>query len=445
MSALERHLPGNDNIRRFPAAASPASLRETGLEAGFLLDLLLKAVFSDVHADPQAMGEALKLPTRTIGQILAIGLDEGLVDQIDPVDADVQSGKRYTLTEKGRERAQAALDTCGWTGAAPVPIESYIRVVGMQSLRHEALTGERLQEVFGGLIIPDALMRKLGPAADSASSIVICGPQGSGKSSIAAAMCEAYQDLILVPHAVLFDGRIIRVFDPDLHEPVADGNDAVMGLRNTLSFDQRYVLCKRPGLVIGSALTPDMLELHHDTENRTYRAPLQMKANGGVLVLDDLGHGPRASQEIINRLLGPLETRTDRLTLGPGHHVEVPFEVLVVFASEKTPSDLADTAALQRLRHRISLERPDPETFLRIFRSTAKSFKVTVDDDLLDFVMGDLYEATGRSYCAADPKRLIEQALSICAKEQSDPVLTSDLLARAWRHLPNNTYPLAGR
>ncbi len=444
MSALERHLPGNDNFRRFPAAASPVSLQETGLDADFLLDLVLKAALQGPISRTRAVSEALKLPARVISQILTLGVAEGVLDQKGPDSAGADSDTRYILTDKGRRQAQSTLKNCGWSGPAPVPMQSYVRVMSMQSLRGETLTGERLEEVFGGLIIPDALMRKLGPAADKATAMMIYGPQGSGRTSIAAALCEAYQDLILVPHAVMIEDRVIRVFDPDLHEPVTDGNEAVMGLQNALSFDQRYVLCKRPGLIVGKELTRDMLELRRDPESGFYSAPLQMKANGGVLVLDDLGKGRERSQEIVNRLLAPVETRIDKLTFEEGHQVSVPLEVLVVFISHTKHGDPDADTGLKHLPYQIALESPDRETFARIFRSAAKTHRLTIDDNLLDFILVDLYLATGRSYRAADPKCLINRALSICAQEEYEPVLTRDLLARAWHHLPDSTHPSIG-
>lgn len=381
------------------------------------------------------MSDALKLPTRTITQIIEMGEQKGLIEKRGRLDTNLTAEMKYALTSKGRAWAQEALSLCDWTGAAPVPLKNYVRVMSMQSVRNEILSRERLDEVFSGLIIPDSLMMKLGPAASSAASMMIYGPPGNGKSSIAEALCEAYQDLILVPYVVSVDDQIIRVFDPEVHEPVSGGNDASNGLRNTLSFDQRYLLCKRPGLITGGELTKEMLDLSFNSESRIYSAPLQMKANGGVLVLDDFGCQEDPPQEIINRLVIPLEKRIDSLALQSDQEFEVPFEALVVFSTRKHPEDLVDTSALRCLRHKILLDRPDRQTFNQIFASTAKSFNVNFDEDLLAFVLSDLYEATGQSYSAFHPKFLIEQSLSICTFEGCEPMLTRDLLTRAWENL----------
>ncbi|MEM9735562.1 MAG: ATPase, partial [Pseudomonadota bacterium] len=331
--------------------------------------------------------------------------------------------------------AQEALSFSDWTGAAPVPLDNYLRVMNSQSIRNETLTRGRLDYVFRDLVITEELMQKLGPAANSAASMLIYGPPGNGKSTISEALCEAYQDHILVPYAVAIDNQIVRVFDPEVHEPVAGGHQVVNGLRNNLGFDQRYALCKRPGLITGGELKLEMLDLTYSPASRTYQAPLQMKANGGLFIVDDFGRQREKPQEIINRLIIPLEKRVDYLALQSGRKFEVPFELLVVFSTNKRPEELVDEAALRRLRHKIEIDRPSRDTFVRIFVRTAKAFGLTVDEDVLAFVLFDLYEDSGRNFSSFHPKFLCEQTMSICAYEGAEPQLRPDYLRRAWENL----------
>lgn len=435
MSALEKNLPGSGNARRYPAAPSPRSLAETGLESTYLIDLLVKTVFRNGIERPSAMSMTLKLPPRVIDQIIEIAEHKGLFEKLGQMGANLNAEMKYALTNKGRAWAQEALSFSDWTGAAPVPLDNYLRVMATQPVRNEVLGRARLDNVFRNLVIPQDLMHKLGPAANSATSMLIYGPPGNGKSTISEALCEAYQDLILVPYVVSIDNQVIRVFDPEVHEVVANGHEVIQGLRNTLNFDQRYALCKRPGLITGGELQLEMLDLSYSPTSRTYTAPLQMKANGGVFVVDDFGRQRQSPQEICNRLIIPLEKRVDYLALQSGRKFEVPFELLVVFSTNKMPEDLVDEAALRRLRHKILIDRPDRDTFVRIFLRTAQAFNLRVDEALLAYVLFDLYEESGRPYSSFHPKFLIEQSLSICIYEGVPPQLRSDFMRRAWENL----------
>ncbi|MBY8976240.1 AAA family ATPase [Rhodobacteraceae bacterium NNCM2] len=435
MTALEKHLPGQESIGRYPAAPSPKSLDDTGLESTYLIDLLVKTVFRNGLERPSAMSLALKLPPRVIDQIIEIGERKGLFEKLGQLGANLNAEMKYALTNKGRAWAQEALNFSDWTGAAPVPLENYIKVMKDQSVKNEVLSRQRLDHVFRDLIIPDELMKKLGPAANSGASILIYGPPGNGKSTVSEALCEAYQDLILVPYVVAVDNQVIRVFDPEVHEVVSEGDGIVRGLRHALSFDQRYALCKRPGLIAGGELTLEMLDLSYSPISRTYTAPLQMKANGGVFVIDDFGRQRQSPQDIVNRLIIPLEKRVDFLALQSGRKFEVPFELLVVFSTNKMPEDLVDEAALRRLRHKILMDRPSRDTYIRIFLKTAKAYGLSVDEDLLAFVLFELYEESGRNYSSFHPKFLIEQSLSICSFEGCEPQLRPDFMKRAWENL----------
>lgn len=435
MSVLDQSLPHPGSPRQFPAAPSPRSLAETGLEPTYLIDLLIKTVFRHGIERLSAMSLALKLPVRVIEQIIEIAEYKALVQKLGQPGANMNAEMKYALTNKGRAWAQEALSFSDWTGAAPVTLESYVKVMAQQPVRNEVLTRSRLDYVFRNLVIPEDLMQKLGPAANSAASMLIYGPPGNGKSTISEALCEAYQDYVLVPYVVATDNQIIRVFDPEVHELVGGGHEVVQGLRNNLSFDQRYALCKRPGLITGGELKLEMLDLSYSPASRTYTAPLQMKANGGVLVVDDFGRQRETPQEIINRLIIPLEKRVDFLALQSGRKFEVPFEVLVVISTNKTPEALVDEAALRRLRHKILIDRPDRDTFIRIFLRTAQAFNMEVDENLLAYVLFDLYGASGRSYSSFHPKFLCEQTLSICAYEGVEPQLRPEFLRRAWENL----------
>jgi len=286
------------------------------------------------------------------------------------------------------------------------------------------------------MTLKPGLMEEIGPAVNSGAAILLYGPPGNGKSSIANAVCAAYQDYIFVPHALVVDKQIIALYDPTVHQRVDTAGAAGSGLRRETAFDHRFVAIKRPAVTTGGELTLDMLDLAYNPTGRVYEAPMQLKAAGGVFVIDDFGRQRFSPQEIINRLIIPLENGHDYLSLQTGRKFQAPFDTLVCFSTNINPSELVDEAALRRLRYKILVDSPDRDTFIRIFALTAQKSGLQLDEDTLAYVLMELYpNQPGASFQAFHPRFLIDQTLAICTYKGIEPQFNREILKHAWRNL----------
>jgi predicted ATPase with chaperone activity len=318
-----------------------------------------------------------------------------------------------------------------------VPLEHYKAQIKVQSIRNERLSESMLRQVFAHLTLTESMMEELGPAVNSFAAVLLYGPPGNGKSSIALAVCEAYRDHIYVPHAILVEKQIITVFDPTVHTVTGARMDTGQdGIRRQVGFDQRYIPCKRPSITAGGELTVDMLDLSYNPVARVYEAPMQLKAAGGVFVVDDFGRQRETPQAIMNRLIVPLEAGIDYLALQTGRKFEVPFDSLVVFSTNQTPKTLVDDAALRRIRYKIYVGQPDEATFVKIFARTARRSGLELDEPTLGYIMTDLYgKMPEAGYHAFHPRFLCDQTIAMCTYRGIEPQFTQDILQRAWRNL----------
>ncbi|MBK0399596.1 AAA family ATPase [Limibaculum sp. M0105] len=414
--------------------AAPNSIDDTGLDPNFLVDHLCKVIYRHALERPSDLARALCLPVKVVDDLIAIARERKLIEPLGQLGARMTAEMRYALTGKGREWALEALAQSEYAGPAPVPMIAFAAQVATQSIRGETLLRPALERVFSRLTLAPALVSKLGPAANSGASMLLYGPPGNGKSSIAEAITRAFGNTVWLPHAVEVDRQIITVFDPAVHA-VVEEESATEGLRRRAEADARYVRCLRPRIVAGGELTLDMLDLSYSPVSRVYEAPMQMKAAGGVLLIDDFGRQRQHPQELINRLIIPLENGMDYLALQTGRKFEAPFDSLVIFSTNIAPSNLVDDAALRRLRYKILVDSPDEETFVRIFLQTARRMGIALTEEILAFVMVELYARHGRTYQAFHPRFLIDQTLSICAFEGVAPQLRPDFLERAWENL----------
>ncbi len=416
---------------------APTSLEDTGLGEGFLLDLVLKIMYRQNHELVSALADAICLPRTLVETLVATAGEAKLIQSLGQLGASFSAEMRYALTEKGKLWAAEALSRSEWTGPCPITLDTFKGQVKRQSIRDRVLTERRLVEVFNGLTLSPDLMDQLGPAVNSGASILLYGPPGNGKSSISSAICAAFEDHVYLPHAVLVDQQIIALYDSAVHEQAEPSASTGPGIRRGEStFDSRFVRCKRPQVETGGELTLDMLDLRYNTVSRIYEAPMQMKAAGGVLVVDDFGRQRQSPQELINRLIIPLEKRIDYLSLMTGRKFEVPFDALTVFSTNIAPRELVDDAALRRLRYKILVDRPDQDTYIQIFADTAQTFGIELTEESLGFVIFDLYGKTsGAEMHAFHPRFLIEQTMAICTYKGVEPELRPEFLAKAWRNL----------
>jgi hypothetical protein len=289
---------------------------------------------------------------------------------------------------------------------------------------------------MGHLILPNALLDHLGPAVGAGRSILMYGPPGNGKSSISNGIRSAIGDKIYVPRAIEYSGQVITVYDPIIHSAAEENVDDPNSLRRTSGkYDTRYVRCERPTVVTGGELSLDMLDLVYNPTARTYQAPLQLKATGGIFIIDDLGRQAEPPQKIVNRWIVPLEESRDILALQSGEKFEVPFDTLVIFSTNFHPNEIFDKAALRRIFFKIKIDGPSQEDFLKIFAMVARKRQMPIGQDALIHLMRDKYPTINNIYANYQPVYLIDQMLSICRFEGIPPQMTPELIDRAWANM----------
>lgn len=416
------------------APASPRSMEETGLDSGFLLDLLIKNIYRLAHERPSEMAAEMRLAGSIVDELIAMGREARLLQTLGARSASVSAEMRYELTDSGRAWALDVLRQSEYVGPAPVPLKQFYAQVKRQTIRGETITRDGLTSVMKDLILSKGIAQLVGPAANSAASMLLYGPPGNGKTSIAYAICDAFRDVIFIPHALEVDRQIITMFDTTVHQAVkVTSNDTT--LRRTLGFDKRYVVCKRPVIITGGELTIDQLDLQHNRLTNIYEAPLQLKAAGGVFVIDDFGRQREQPQALINRWIIPLERGIDYLTLQTGRKFEAPFDTLVIFSTNIPPRQLVDDAALRRIRHKIEIGRPDRDGFIRILIEACRKREIGIDEETVAFLLRDLYAANNADYAAFHAGFLIDQIVAIAAYEGAPNRMTPEFLKRAWENL----------
>lgn len=419
------------------APPAPGYINETGLDEGFLLDLLVKTMYRQNQETASDLAKAMCLVRPIIEELILLGLEAKLIESMGQLGASFSAEMRYSLTVKGKSWAVEALSQSEWIGPCPVTLETFHDQTKRQSVRDRVLSEQMLIDVFKGLTLAPDLMEQLGPAVNSGASVLLYGPPGNGKSSISSAVCDAYRDHVYLPHAITIDKQVIALFDTAVHMRLEDNDLTEDGIRRGEGgTDKRFVRCERPQVETGGELTLDMLDLRFNPVSRVYEAPMQMKAAGGILVIDDFGRQRQSPQELINRLIVPLEKRIDYLSLMTGRKFEVPFDALTIFSTNIPPKELVDDAALRRLRYKIYVDQPDQNTYLEIFVNTAREYGLEITEDVLGFVLFELYEKTPEAEMHAfHPRFLIEQTKAICIYKGVPPELRPEFLEKAWRNL----------
>src|SRR5438270_5588761 len=350
------------------APLAPATPEETGVTPALIADLALKFMYQRGPMTATELSQALCLP---LGRILQPVLDFLKVEHQVEVKGGTgltSSSFFYSLATKGIERAKEALARNGYIGPAPVPLAAYTNRVRAQTTGDLRIGIEQLRKALGALVLPERTIRQLGPAINSGRSIFLFGPPGTGKSTIAKTLSTILKGSIVVPYAILVDDQIIRVYDPSRHKPLV-ALDA--------RFDRRWVPITRPFVEAGGELTLEDLDLAFDPSSQVHQAPFQMKANGGVLLIDDFGRQRASPEELLNRWIVPLDRDVDFLTTSDGRKIEVPFDVLLVFATNRTPSSLVDEAFLRRIQYKIEIKAPTDQEFAEILRRVCEAQKIT--------------------------------------------------------------------
>ncbi len=410
-------------------------VEETGLQAIYLADLALKILYSGGYLTGYRIAELMTLPfTGIVEDILEFLKREKLVE-VKGAGGIGEGSYVYAITSAGINRAREAMARNEYAGPAPVPIQVYNAAIKKQAAARITVTPRVLRQQMSHLVMSDKALSKVGPAANSGTSMFLYGAPGNGKTSIARAIGRmTLGEDMYIPYAVDVEGQIIKVFDSVNHEPVAEEDGSTPGspnLRSALKRDPRWVKIHRPFIVVGGELTMAGLDLQFDEVNKFYEAPFQMKANGGMFLIDDFGRQQIRPRDLLNRWIVPLENRIDFLTLHNGRKLEVPFEVLVVFSTNLPPRDLVDEAFLRRIRHKIEIIDPTYEEFKEIFRRVAEAKKLPFDEKGLAYLLQEWYLKRNRKLRSNHPRDIVEQLLDISAFMGAEPAMTKELLDKA--------------
>jgi hypothetical protein len=414
--------PPSAPLQRF-VPQRPMDVDGTGLSRVFLFEHILRTVYFAGEITGAGVAEAIGLPFA--------GVLDGLVEQLrreNVLDVKGQRGLGEAgyvlgLTDKGSTRAHEALQKVQYRGCAPVPLDDYVHSVKAQTNRNVTVTQENIRAAFSDLLIADSVLDEVGPAVNSGSSMFLFGYPGNGKTSIAERITRLMGDSIYIPYAVEVDNQIIKLFDGVLHEVVEPPEGAPRP--NT---DRRWVEIKRPTVVVGGELTMASLDLLYNDVGGFYEAPLQMKANGGMFLIDDFGRQLVRPTDLLNRWIVPLEKRTDFLTLITGKKITIPFEELIVFSTNLDPTDLVDDAFLRRIKFKINVQDPDVDQFRQIFKLVAGSRGIAYDEDTFNYLLDQHYRPAGRPLRMCQPRDLLDQLIAIAKYKMLIPEMTPELV-----------------
>ena len=416
---------------------APKRMEDMQLPIVMMRDILLKTMFRKNVTLVSEVASAICLPIAVTQELIDLARGQKFLEATGTLNANSANEMGYQLTDEGAARAQDALAQSECYGAMPVPLDLYAEQVKRQSIRNIQVTRSQLTDAMGHLVLPDNLLDHLGPAVSAGRSILMYGPPGNGKSSISNGIRDSLGDKIFVPRAVEYAGQVITVYDPIVHSKAeSEGSEEDrFALRLRREFDTRYVRCDRPTVVTGGELTLDMLDLVYNPVARTYQAPLQLKAAGGVFIVDDLGRQQDPPQALINRWIVPLEEGRDILALQSGEKFETPFDTLVIFSTNFHPIEIFDQAALRRIFFKIKVDGPSQEDFLKIFGLVARGKGLQLEEQALVHLMKTRYPEIDNVYANYQPGFLIDQMIAICDFEGIPRQMTPDLIDRAWANM----------
>lgn len=415
-------------MREFEYPSPPRTPEDTGLSRSFLINLIAKIMNIGGTLTPGQIADVIKLPRIVVRVLIEEMVSLMLVESQGLASSDIKSEIRYSLTDKGKAWALEAMLTSQYVGPAPVPIEEFERQVQRQRIAHEVIDRGSLLRALGHLVLPSDLMPQLGPAVNSARSILLYGEPGNGKTSIAEALSDTFNDTVFYPYAFAVDNQVIKFHDETLHIR----KDAPEG---AAALDPRWVRCRRPVVVTGGEMTLDMLDLAFEAQSRFYEAPMHLKALGGVFVLDDFGRQRQPPQEFLNRWIVPLEKGFDILSLHTGKKFQVPFDQLVIFSSNLMPEELGDGAALRRIYFKILVPSPTRDDYLEIFRRACVTEEIPFNQQVISDFFKDKYEALDLVPSGAHPNFLLRHIKAACLYLDRTPELSRDLLELAWRNV----------
>jgi predicted ATPase with chaperone activity len=414
----------------------PDSLADTGLLADAVRDLILKTLYVQGGRTGHHLTEFLKLPFALVDEEL-LTLQQRRFVEVRGTTGPNRASYLFDLAVAGRDRAKEALEASRYVGPAPVPLTQYSAWTQAQSIQNAHITEESLRAGFSHLVLNHSLFDMLGPAVNSSKSIFLYGDPGNGKTAIAEAISRMLGGELYLPYAVDIDGQIMLVHDPVHHRDAENEAEVVetdaLWLRSGPGHDRRYAKVKRPVVVTGGELTLDQLDLRYDPFTKLYQAPFQVKANGGVLIIDDFGRQRVPPRDLLNRWIVPLDKRIDYLTLHTGGKFPVPFDCLLIFATNLEPTELVEEAFLRRIHYKVPVVDPTRAEYEEIFRRYCVAGGLSYDSDSVAHIFTEFYEKLGIPARGCHPRDLIGHVGDIAKYRQIAPRLTIEMVDQACR------------
>lgn len=403
----------------------PSTIRDTGLSEAMVEDLILKFLSGIGSESGRVIADSVCLPMAILeDRFVAMRQRQ----EIAPSGSAMLGDHIYRLTDVGRDRAHRALRECAYVGPAPVPLDDYISSVGAQTIASERPRKPQLVKAFADIHIEEELLNQLGPAICAGKGMFVYGPPGNGKTTLAQRITRCFGQNILIPHALVEGGKIIKMFDASCHKLVQSTASAIF---RTAEFDRRWTRIERPTVVVGGELTMDSLELKHDPVSNVSEASLQLKSNCGCLLIDDFGRQRINPTELLNRWIIPLENRIDYLSLSNGRKIEVPFEQLIIFSTNLEPHELADDAFLRRIPFKVEVSDPSLEEFHLLFQIFAKKLNVECPREMVDYLLRTHYGNGKRPLRRCHARDLLEQVVYFCSYNEQATVINEPNLDRA--------------
>ena len=420
-----------DQAGRLNAPAPPAppqTIEETGLHPDTLKQLMLKTLVGGESSGTQ-LADSMRLPYSVLDAMIQHARVEKLIE-VRGTSGTGNAGYRYALTDLGRDRAMQFMDINRYVGPAPVPLGQYNAYVRACMAARPWIDKEILSRGFENLIVSSGMYDLLGPAVNSGKSLFLYGAPGNGKTVIAEGIGRALGSDMHAPHAIDVDGQTITMYDPVNHVSTAKPSPAGSVIA-VASHDRRWEQIRRPVVVVGGELTLEMLDLTFNPIAKFYEAPIQMKALGGVFVVDDFGRQRIPPRDLLNRWIVPLESRVDFLTLHTGRKFEIPFNVFIIFATNLKPESLADEAFLRRIPYKIRAKNPTVDEYTRIFDLVCRKRNVPFDPVMVEYLQRKYYQPRKLQMRACHPRDLVEQVIDMCRYQNREPAISRELLDAA--------------
>jgi len=403
--------------------AQPKSVEELGIPQNILIDIILRLLYTEGYVDFRRMSQVMRVP-HALEQLLVWLRKEHLVEVSQASETHGPLNYIYKLSGPGEDRAREAMERCQYVGPVPVPVRSYSEAIELQTAGSRSVKPEQVKEALSDLVLPDDFHRKIGPAVNSAASLFLYGPPGNGKTTVSMHISQLISgtDPIWIPYALTAGGQIIQIYDRLFHQEIE---------REKGTIDGRWGLFKRPAVIVGGEMKIESLDLRFDPLANFYEAPLQLKANGGVFLIDDFGRQQASPIDLLNRWIMPLENGVDFLRLRTGQTIVIPFRALIIFCTNLDPYNLADEAFFRRIQMKVGIFTPDESDYKRIFHRVCQQTGIFFDESSYQHLLEKWYRNNNRQFQAVHPRDLLTIVQALCKYDNTEINLTKELIDQA--------------